>query len=244
MEPRATKPCAICGDNCEGQPRTKDGHGRYYHQACYEKAIAARRTKPAPPRSDAISLNQPGGLLAELVEQAAPHAGSVPPDDAACPACGFALASGAILCTNCGHNLQTGEKLQTRKRTSPRVGVGGATHIAGLLSPGGIALVALAAVAILYVLSLQGQPMMLMAFGVLAMFSAAMNITVLVFAFMQSVGQGFLTLCVPCYVLYFLASVCENNYVRYLWVVAFIGHIALYATHFNALQQLQGAPGF
>ena len=34
----AGKICACCGETCEGQPRVKDRHGRYYHERCHGRA--------------------------------------------------------------------------------------------------------------------------------------------------------------------------------------------------------------
>jgi hypothetical protein len=126
-----TKPCVICGEDCAGKPRVKDKLGRYFHEHCYEKALAQRKrgqssdtdTRPAPRPNPAAHVTHPPAielntqadpeLLAELLESGgAPQAGSPLHN---CPECGKRLDENATLCTNCGFNLTQGGRLKTEK---------------------------------------------------------------------------------------------------------------------------------
>lgn len=126
-----TKPCVICGEDCAGKPRVKDKLGRYFHEHCYEKALAQKKNaqqpdsdaRPAPRPNPAAHVTHPPAielntqadpdLLAELLESGgAPQAGSPLHN---CPECGKRLGDNATLCTNCGFNLTQGGRLKTEK---------------------------------------------------------------------------------------------------------------------------------
>lgn len=119
------RPCQACGQDCTGQPRIKDSKGRYLHKACYEKARAkAERRKPvevqarpAPDADDHYGLDGDDlGLGDDLLANLPQTAGGP-----ACPDCGSPSANGAILCTICGHNFQTGRsagKVKVSKETA------------------------------------------------------------------------------------------------------------------------------
>lgn len=123
------KPCAICGGECAGQPRTKDGKGRYYHQSCYEEALARKKAArqqprdasagepvapPAPPAPSAgDELIDPNvyvpdasddPMMAELfgLEEGSSMAA---PDDGGGFAAAPPAAGGTISCPNCGQML-------------------------------------------------------------------------------------------------------------------------------------------
>jgi hypothetical protein len=88
------KICAVCQEDCSTRQRTKDAQGRYYCQSCYDRAALAQQ-----PRGTALDAGI-GLSFLDAVEPTAAKARIV-----SCPTCGFALAGGSILCTNCGHRL-------------------------------------------------------------------------------------------------------------------------------------------
>lgn len=121
--PSATQPakktCVVCGTDVDGKPRVKDAQGRY---AC-KGACEAKLLKPAAPAPSQGPAPKPAaGSLTPVIP-----AGSPGPDDILgklisaspvlnsrpCPSCGSPLVKGAIVCTNCGTNAETGKKLKT-----------------------------------------------------------------------------------------------------------------------------------
>jgi len=119
------KICTLCGESCEGQPRTRDARGRYYHTDCYDRAVRRQQAKRTTHPSSAPRLDE-SLVLNELDD----HAG-IPPVKAptgTCHGCGEPVPPDAVICTNCGLNLRTGRSLVTRRgkpvRTRRRVHVG------------------------------------------------------------------------------------------------------------------------
>jgi len=90
--------CAVCKKDCSGSERVKDKKGRYFHKPCYERAKKAVLAKQ---RRVAATGAQP-----RRAPTAAPVAA---PAMADCPNCNMTLPPGAVICTTCGYNRQTGE---------------------------------------------------------------------------------------------------------------------------------------
>lgn len=119
MQPvTAQKICGICGLDCAGRPRIKDKTGKYYCKACYDQALTKKRgvTAPqiapsssSPPAQDDDEFSMLNALLAEQQS----HAVAL---DAArqCANCRASLASDAVVCVNCGFNVQSGRPLQVQ----------------------------------------------------------------------------------------------------------------------------------
>lgn len=98
MPSSPSKICIRCGQDCSAKPRTKDTQGRYTCKACADaapKPKAAAAPVPAEPDPDAA-------LMAALMAQAKPDITE------SCPSCGSGLAPGAVICTICGYNKQSG----------------------------------------------------------------------------------------------------------------------------------------
>jgi predicted nucleic acid-binding Zn ribbon protein len=229
---RPQKICVICGQDCAGQPRTKDAKGRYYHTGCYEQARRSLEEKraaagaPPPPRpeEEVVDLLDEAADTPAAPAPAAAHASGAA---RACPNCGHALDADALICIECGYNLQTGKQLKSRKRkrrSEPAADTGSLTEF--LVSPVGIGLDALVFLAIFFGLAMANEPVALAYIGLAWLFFFGVSITALVFAFIEGLGQGLLTLCVPFYILYFVYGVCENQYVRVLYGIGLIAYIA------------------
>ena len=62
--------------------------------------------------------------------------------------------------------------------------------------------------------------------GVTGLFGLGVAIMILVAAFQESVGQGFLTLCVPCYVIYFVFARSENPLLKALFLISILTRLA------------------
>lgn len=157
-----------------------------------------------------------------------PGAGAVPLPPApvpGCPACGKAFAADAVICTECGLNLRTGERMpapsgasaqrMTEAPSRKAMESGMPTWLWGIV--GGLGLLLAAG---------WFSPGMATAYAVVSgLFSLVVGILVLIAAFKESVGQGFLTLCIPFYVLYFVYGRLEDRLLRALFTVALISRV-------------------
>lgn len=126
--PAAGKICTICGQDCSSKPRTKDPQGRYTCKACLDAAQGKKAAKPAPRAADPEPDSDAAMMAALLASSPAPDITE------ACPACGSALAAGAVLCTICGYNKQTGKSGKTGSSSAPGVGsaaLGAAASLGG-----------------------------------------------------------------------------------------------------------------
>jgi hypothetical protein len=79
----------------------------------------------------------------------------------------------------------------------------------------------------LYLMGRENPAMMLAFVGVAALYSFAVHIIVVVTAFKEGAGTGFLALCIPFYALYFVFKVCENDTLKVLYSIALILNFAL-----------------
>lgn len=114
------KNCVVCGKSCEGQPRTKDPKGRYFHANCYkiaaERCRAGRRSVQAQ-----MSTVPPSGVMDEILNASDSHAAVVAP----CTGCGMPMAEGAKICTGCGFEPSVGHTVRTKSRHRPSLPGGG-----------------------------------------------------------------------------------------------------------------------
>lgn len=246
------KICKICGQDCSGKPRTKDAKGFYYCKECHEQA--ARKVPPtAQPKprkaispADLLAGDDPGplNLIDQLIPEPPPIMGGASGGapgmggGGPCPACGHFIPPGGALCTNCGFNTATGGRLAVKQVREKRDWSGTTGAMGWLINPGVAALVALALYGLAMALAM-GHPNRADGGVVFSAwhlpFSLGVSIFVLVLAFRESVGTGFLTLCVPCYVLYFLTQ-CGNRWAQYLYVVNIIGTVVYIAMFSPAMQ--------
>jgi len=69
--------------------------------------------------------------------------------------------------------------------------------------------------------------MMLAFIGTAALYTLTAHIIVVVAAFRESVGTGFLTLCIPFYALYFVFKVSDSDTLKVLYTAAVIINLSL-----------------
>lgn len=126
----ADKRCRKCGSDLLHRPRVKDHRGRYYCKPCYETALAAKREKAAAAQRN---LQKAATTSADELPTAEPEAvAEILPDDGdvsrydplldvessavlpapvTCPSCGRGLATDAVICTSCGYDRRTGQRI-------------------------------------------------------------------------------------------------------------------------------------
>jgi predicted anti-sigma-YlaC factor YlaD len=146
---------------------------------------------------------------------------------AGCPSCGTALSRGAVLCTACGYNLATGQRTVAGRPAAlgkPAAPQYDAPWYKTVYPYLGFVVVVLG---VLYFLG-RGNPAMMLAFlGTAVLYSVTAHIIVVVAAFRESVGTGFLTLCIPFYALYFVFKVSDSDTLKLLYAVAVVINISL-----------------
>ena len=230
------KTCVICGKDCAGQPRIKDKKGNYYHKTCYEQA-KARKAPPAEaaPEPLAIQGDEPGGFdpFADHADSPAAEAPPVGPN--ACPSCGNALQAGSVMCMNCGYNLQGGKQVSTKVRKPEKVrseGRDGGPGIANLIKNPLVVSASLFFTMLLLMMAAgsASETDVVGAFCalILIVIILAINIFVLVTAFQEGIGTGFLSLCLPFYILYYVYGVSESSWVKWLFTAGLLANILSY----------------
>jgi hypothetical protein len=149
------------------------------------------------------------------------------PGQSGCPSCGAALARGAVLCVNCGYNLSTGQRTVAGrpaamgKPVAPQYGT--PWYKTAYPYIGSIVVL----LGILYFFG-KNNPVIMLAFLVTALvYSLAIHIIVLVAAFQESVGTGFMALCIPFYAIYFVFKVHEGETLKILYGTAMLINLAI-----------------
>lgn len=128
-----TKVCVVCGVDVAAKPRVKDAQGRYVCKGECEAKLASKApatAKPTLKSSPAAGTTTSLGaddIMGSLLS-ASPVLSGKP-----CAACGSAMKAGAVVCTNCGTNVETGKKLKTaiikeKEEKAPKVKGGSPTN--------------------------------------------------------------------------------------------------------------------
>jgi hypothetical protein len=217
------KICTNCHLDCSTRPRVKDRAGRYICRDCLKQMKATGQTL-APPRAArhaaAATAGSDQDVMAALVDDA------ITRQPAACPHCGVPGKAGMILCVHCGYNSATGRTVHTRvtKEKAPkeerRVGGGGGSDVGAIAA--GVSFLVLGGV---FALAFTNPDAAVGYLVLQSLFGLVVSILVLVFAFMEDAMTGFLTLCVPFYILYFVYGKCENAYVKSLFSISLIASV-------------------
>ena len=219
------KICVICGKDCAGLPRIKDSKGGYYHKECHERAKRERDARRAAAAAPTVPLEEPDtfSLLNEIIDDPAPLGKT-------CPSCGNLLGEDAVICLNCGLNVQSGVAVSVKVGKDSTPGEAGARFQGAtsiLFQPFVVSMAILVVMLVLFLRVRDGSPDAIQAF---VMFASAYVlctwVLVMLLAFPESVATGFLTLCVPCYIIYFVFYVNDNQWARWLFLVAVLTRAA------------------
>lgn len=228
------KTCVICGEDCAGQPRTKDAKGNYYHQSCYDLAQKKRAASPtdevdtpAPPTGLDLEPEAPS-MLEDWIEAPAVAAGAS--SGGACPMCGEAMGPSAVLCMNCGYNTQGGAAVATKvKKPKRERGEGGGVDWDSLFKNPLAVSATIFGFDVILMLILKSSPgnlpVALIWLAESFVVGLLVLVLVLVSAFREGIGTGLLTLCLPFYVLYFIYFVCESLWTRCLFTANILGYL-------------------
>ena len=157
---------------------------------------------------------------------APPERPSAAPASGACPSCGNALPRGAVICTRCGYNLATKKRMVAGRVVPPgRPMQKGEAPWYKTAPPYILAVVLM--LAGLYVGGRNSPPMMLAFVVIVALYCLAVHLIVVIAAFRDGAGQGFLTLCLPFYALYYVFKVNGDSTLQMLYGSAVIMNIIL-----------------
>jgi len=148
----------------------------------------------------------------------------------ACPSCGARLASGAVLCTQCGYNVRTGQRMPSRPVTGKPARRAAATPHGTdwFRTPYPYLAMFVAGMSVLFFFARNNQAALLAYLGVCVLYIFTVHIVMLVCAFRASIGQGFLCLCIPFYALYFVFKQSESSLLMAFYGVAMLLNFSLY----------------
>ena len=144
---------------------------------------------------------------------------------AACPSCAAPVAPAAVLCTSCGYNLRTGQRAPAptavaKKPTDP-------WEIPWYKTAWPYLGVLVAILGLFYWLG-QNNPKYMLAFLATAVvYTLVTHVCVVVVAFKESIGTGFLAMCIPIYALYFMIKSEDYPTLKALYTVAALLNLAL-----------------
>jgi len=157
----------------------------------------------------------------------------------ACPGCGGALPAESILCTSCGFNLRTGQATQSaapdkrapagkKKRKKP-----GRTRDSAELAwykPPNTYVIAFGVVLAGLFLVGRSNAWVLVAFaGLGLLYTLGTSLTVLIHAFKkEGIGQGFLCLCIPFYILYYVFGRSDSPLLKAMFVLYLLIQVGFY----------------
>jgi hypothetical protein len=134
-----------------------------------------------------------------------------------CPSCGAALPRGAVLCTGCGYNLSTGQRTVAGRPAALGKPSAPQYEVPWYKTPYPYVGVVALLLALLYFLGRENPVMMLAFFGIALLYILTVHIIVLVAAFKESIGMGFLLLCLPISAYYFVFKVQDNDTLKILY---------------------------
>lgn len=147
MSTAPAKVCQICHQDCSKKPRVKDPQGRYSCEECVaqrqaeaallagadptpgveRRAAAKPAARPAPAKAATVAEGTPAGFWDQPAAAPAPVAAA----QTRCAQCGNGLTPGAVICTLCGFNAQSGRKLKVKTGVDGGVTAGGVAAGAG-----------------------------------------------------------------------------------------------------------------
>jgi hypothetical protein len=151
----------------------------------------------------------------------------------ACPSCAAPLAPGTVICTACGFNLQTRQKMQSRHAPAPR-------NIPGARRPKAAKADAkwyatpypylglyVAVMVALFVLGRSNKGLFLGFLGMALLYGFVVYVTVAVFAFKDGVMKGVLCLICGLYSVYWVYKESENSFLQLAYAVNLLLFLAL-----------------
>ncbi len=250
----ASKVCVACGVDCTDRPRAKDKRGRYFCRPCYNRAVQKARARQAAPAAATVPASRPAVRARPRAAAAAPvaRATAAPVDSLAelaalesrgtaiataplpCPSCGEPLPATDRVCRRCGYDrrgvAQPGARRGAAKpaRAVPKAaGGGGGGGAAMLTSPLMVSLAQGAVFVALFAIAKMSPGAMLAYAGLWWVHAIAVNIWLVVAAFMTTIVTGILSLLFWPYALYFVLAKNENPYLKGSFLASVFGLVLM-----------------
>lgn len=124
------KVCVLCKEDCSARPRVRDERGNYACRACLKAGPEAKKAARDSAAVSAAVDDDFAGLGLDdaddgysLEDAFSAQESSAAPSGTPCPACSSPVSEGSIVCLGCGTNIQTGQKISTKVRNEPGVGM-------------------------------------------------------------------------------------------------------------------------
>lgn len=238
-----SKVCVVCQEDCAGRPRVKDKQGRYFCEPCYEEARRRMQEKQAVSTKsmetpelagetcDETAIDEPvvdefnddPPMLNDLVDQLAPTMPQTKETPRTqCELCGELIPVDAVLCTSCGYNRKTGEKIAVKKQ---RARSDWAADSGFFITPVVAGIGLMVVFALLFFAGRTADPAALTLFALTGVLGLGVWIVVLIGAFQTSIGQGLLTFFVPLYIVWFVYGVQHSSYIKWLFGAILVGNV-------------------
>ena len=236
VEQTIHKTCVFCGGDCSQEQRIRDGKGRYFHEDCY--AWVRKRGRHLA-RRNGTSLKASAKVLEEVIASPEDTAESDSEESAifgmapqGCPRCGKPVPLTGVICTQCGYNLRTRQKLATAWRRPVLEGETDRHRLLRLVTdPGNIGLAILGVFIVMFISAMISQPMGAAYVRLTIIYGCLVALGLVVSAFRSGIADGLLTLLLPFYALYYLVARCPHVHVRVhslVWVITAIGAMVLW----------------
>jgi len=216
---QGAKICEICHRDCSDRPRTKDEQGRYFCRECAERAKQAHR------------LQQSGSSDLGSTPPVAPPPPAPEADD------DFQINVDDIR-TAPPPRPKPQVVVEEPEVEEVRVSLSDAAplvrHVLGgmpeFFSQPWVSFAVPTIVFLVLYSAARQDANAAQAFGFLAlMYCASIELLIRVLAFCESIGTGFLTLCLPFFELYFVYWINENRYIKALYTASLLVTALLYA---------------
>lgn len=236
------KRCRKCGLELSSRPRVKDSHGRYYCKPCYDAARILRQQKEAASRERSepsvevlasdTDLSRFDGLLDGGSSAALPT-------PVTCPSCGRGLATDAVLCTACGFDRRTGQRIgvasapptepqrvvSARVASTRRSSAALESDVPFWRTAWFFGLVSLAFFGVFYGAAQASTGLAIAYQAVQIIYSLVVTLWIVVLAFQDGIAQGLLSLLCGPYTLYYGFAKVESAHLKFALGVSIIASV-------------------
>src|SRR5262245_24638092 len=190
-------------------------------------ACSARMIVPGTPAR--VSIPAPVPSPAYVPPPPAPSQYATSPATASgCPSCGAVLPRGAVICTKCGYNIATKQRIVAGRVVAPGKAMAPRGDVKWYATPypylGVLGLVYV----VLYALAHSNDGMKIVYLLSCALFIFTAHICVVVSAFKDSVGKGFLCLCIGIYAIYYTFKESDSTLLKTLIGISLALELGIY----------------
>lgn len=173
------------------------------------------------------AVHAPPPVPALLARSARSGVAEPAPAGSSCPSCSAPLARGAVVCTQCGYNLTTKKGPNKKRRKAHKKRAADQWETPWYKTPYPYVGVLVLVLGVLYLLGRENPAIMLLLVGIAVLYVLVTHLIVVVAAFREGVGTGFLTLCIPFFAIYFVFKVSDSDILKVLYGAAILINLIL-----------------